>query len=71
MNDTTKVVGIVEEALGGARFRVRLEADGREVVAYVAGRMKRNNIQVFVADRVEIVLDPAGGHATNRIVWRR
>lgn len=64
-----KTKGVVIEALAGARFIVRLE-DGRDVICYLAGKMKVRNITVYVGDKVEVVLDPAGGKATNRIVWR-
>jgi translation initiation factor IF-1 len=44
--------------------------DGKELVAYLAGKLRLKNINVYVGDRVEVVLDPNGGHATHRIVWR-
>lgn len=62
-------VGTVTEALPATRFRVQME-DGAEIIAYLGGKMKVRRIQVCVGDKVEVVLDPAGGHATNRIVWR-
>lgn len=62
--------GIVMEALAGARFRVQMDG-GTDVICYLAGKMKVRRIQVYVGDRVEVVLDPAGGKATNRIVWRK
>lgn len=64
------VDGVVVDALGSARFRVQLH-DGREVVAYVAGKMRLHHIHVFIGDKVEVVLDPAKGSATNRIVRRK
>lgn len=64
------ILGTVMEALGCGRFKVRLD-DDREIIAYVGGKMKVRNIQVSVLDRVEVILDPAGGKATNRIVWRK
>ncbi len=63
-------VGIVIEALAGSRFKVRME-DGKEVLCYLAGKMRIKKINVYVGDNVEVVLDPAGGNATNRIVWRK
>jgi len=62
--------GRVIETLAAARFRVQME-DGQEVICYLAGKMKVRNISVYVGDMVEVVLDPAGGKATNRIVWRK
>ena len=63
-------LGVVIESLAAARFRVRM-GDGAEVICYLAGRVKRNKIRIFVHDKVDVVLDPAGGKATNRITWRR
>lgn len=59
----------ITEVLGGGRFRVKL-GDGREVIAYVGGKMKTRGIRVGLLDKVEVILDPAGGNATNRITWR-
>lgn len=61
--------GKVTEALGGGRFRVEM-ADGNIIIAYLAGKMKMNRVQVYLGDKVDVVIDPAGGTATNRIVWR-
>lgn len=63
-------IGRVTEALAGARFRVVMEEDQKEIIAYLAGKLKVRKINITVGDRVEVLLDPAGGHATNRIVWR-
>lgn len=61
------VVGQVTEALPNTLFRVEIE-EGKEVLAYLAGKMRFNRIKVIVGDRVEILLDPYGGKA--RIVKR-
>ena len=63
--------GEVVMQLGGGRYTVAMKGTGQEVIAYLAGKMKTRNISVHVGDTVEVVLDPAGGHATNRIVWRK
>lgn len=61
------VGGLVTEALPNTMFRVTLE-DGKEVIAYLAGKMRFNRIKVLVGDKVEVLLDPYGGKA--RIVKR-
>jgi len=61
--------GRVIETYAGARFKVLME-DGTELKAYLCGKMKMKRIQINVGDEVEVVLDPLGGNATNRIVWR-
>lgn len=48
-----QVQGIVEEALPGLLFRVRLSS-GSEVLAHLAGRLKLNRIRVIPGDRVNI-----------------
>ena len=45
------------EILPDARFRVQLDA-GREVVAYMAGKMKKNRIKTLVGDRVTVEMSP-------------
>lgn len=49
--------GMVTEILPDARFRVQLES-GHEVVAYTAGRMKRNRIKTLAGDRVTVEMSP-------------
>jgi len=63
-------IGRVDERLPNGLYRVTMES-GKEVLAYVAGKMRQRNIFPIIGDRVEVVLDPAGGKATNRIVWRK
>ncbi len=60
--------GMVLEALPGALFRLKLD-DGREVLAYVAGRMRMNRIKVLPGDRV-LVEFSAQGDSRGRIVRR-
>ncbi len=51
--------GTVLEALPGALFRLKLD-DGREVLAYVAGRMRMNRIKVLPGDRVTVEFSAQG-----------
>jgi translation initiation factor IF-1 len=51
---------IVNEALPGLTFRVALAADGREVLAHLAGRMRLHRIRVLPGDKVLIELSPDG-----------
>jgi translation initiation factor IF-1 len=66
-------VGTVEEVLPDSLFRVRIpalegEAEGKLLLAYLAGKMRLHRIRVLVGDQVDMVLDPYGGRA--RIVRR-
>lgn len=65
--NTDTVLGVVTEALPNTLFKVRL-ADDREILAYLAGKMRMHRIKVLIGDRVEMILDPYGGKA--RVVKR-
>lgn len=60
--DDNLAYGTVEEALPDALFRVELE-DGKKILAYLAGKMRKFRIRVLVGDRVGLVIDPYGGKA--------
>ena len=64
--DTT-VNGVVVEALPDTNFKVNL-ADGTEVLAYLAGKMRLHRIRVLVGDTVGVELDQYGKRG--RIVKR-
>ncbi len=51
------VLGTAIEALPNATFKVLLE-DGKEILAYIAGRMRLYRIKVFVGNKVKIELNP-------------
>lgn len=62
------VFGVVTEALPNTLFRVLVDGD-KEILAYLAGKMRINRIRVLVGDKVELILDPYGGKG--RIVRRK
>ncbi len=49
--------GTVTELLPEGRYRVRLDNE-HMVLAYTAGRMKRNKIKTLVGDRVTVEMTP-------------
>jgi translation initiation factor IF-1 len=49
--------GIVNDVLPDGRFRVQLD-NGHEIIAYTAGRMKRNRIRTIAGDRVTVEMTP-------------
>ncbi len=49
--------GIITELLPEGRFRVQLDND-HIILAYTAGRMKRNRIRSMVGDRVSVEMTP-------------
>ena len=57
-NDEAFVVdGTVTQALANTRFRVQLET-GNEVLAHVAGRMRKHFIRIVPGDKVQVELSP-------------
>ncbi|WP_334176101.1 translation initiation factor IF-1 [Pseudoxanthobacter sp.] len=49
--------GVVTEVLPDGHFRVTLDND-HQVLAYAAGRMKKNRIKTLVGDRVTVEMSP-------------
>jgi translation initiation factor IF-1 len=49
--------GLVTEILPDARYRVQLD-NGHEVVAYTAGKMKKNRIKTLAGDRFTVEMSP-------------
>jgi translation initiation factor IF-1 len=49
--------GLVLEILPDARYRVQLD-NGHQLVAYTAGRMKKNRIKTLAGDRVTVEVSP-------------
>ena len=62
-----RFTGRVEEALPATTFRVRLD-DGREILAYLAGKMRLYYIKILPGDRVTVEVSPDG--ARGRIIRR-
>ena len=55
--DLIEMNGVVAEVLPDSRVRVKLE-NGHELVAYTAGRMKKNHIRILEGDKVTVELSP-------------
>jgi translation initiation factor IF-1 len=49
--------GLVTEILPDARYRVQLDT-GHVIVAYTAGKMKKNRIKTLAGDRVTVEMSP-------------
>ena len=60
--------GEVVEAFRNRMFKIKLD-NGHETLGYMAGRMKRYRIRVFLGDRVRIELSPYDLNR-GRIVYR-
>ena len=62
------IEGIVDEILPDGRFGVLLDNEVR-IIAYTAGRMRRNRIRSIVGDRVHVEMTPYD-LSKGRIVYR-
>jgi len=51
------VTGVVIEALPATNFKVKLE-DGREILAYLSGKMRQHHIRIVPGDRVTVEMTP-------------
>ncbi len=49
--------GVVTEVLPDGNFRVKLDND-HEILAYAAGRMRKNRIRTLAGDRVRVEMTP-------------
>lgn len=63
-----KVQGVVTEALPNATFRIELP-EGKLMIAYLSGKMRKFRIKVLIGDSVEVVTDQSGekGRITKRL----
>ena len=55
--DVLEFIGVVVETLPGSKFIVRLE-NGHEIMALIAGRMRKNYIRIIPGDRVKVEMTP-------------
>ena len=55
--DVIELNGTIIESLPGTKFRVELE-NGHEIMAIVAGRMRKNFIRLVPGDGVKVELTP-------------
>jgi translation initiation factor IF-1 len=52
-----EVEGVVTQALANTRFRVKLDGD-HQIIAHVAGKMRKNFIRIVPGDKVRVELSP-------------
>ncbi len=55
--EALEVEGTVMQALANTRFRVQLNT-GNEVLAHVAGKMRKHFIRIVPGDKVRVELSP-------------
>lgn len=52
-----KMDGKVTDVLPNAMFRVEIEG-GTNVIGYISGRMRQNDIKILLGDNVEVEFSP-------------
>jgi translation initiation factor IF-1 len=52
-----KMNGLVLETLPSLHFKIQLE-NGKEIMAYLSGKMGRNKIRVLAGDKVVVEISP-------------
>jgi translation initiation factor IF-1 len=55
--ESIQVQGKVTQALANTQFRVRLD-NGHEVIAHIAGRIRKNFIRILPGDTVTVAISP-------------
>ena len=55
--DMIEMDGVVDEVLPDTRFRVSL-SNGHNIIAYMAGKMRKHRIRILQGDKVSIELTP-------------
>ncbi|MEI6739760.1 MAG: translation initiation factor IF-1 [Gemmatimonadaceae bacterium] len=66
--DTLEFEGVVSDVLPSAMFRVTLE-NGHELLATVAGKMRKFRIRILAGDRVTVEVSPYD-LSRGRIIFR-
>jgi translation initiation factor IF-1 len=66
--EAIQVEGKVKEALANTQFRVEL-ASGHQVIAHIAGKMRKNFIRIIPGDSVTVELSPYD-LSKGRIIFR-
>ena len=56
--DVITVMGEVVDVLPQTKFRVKIDDVDREIIAYLAGKMRQFKIKVLLGDKVEVELSP-------------
>ena len=52
--EAIRLEGVVMEALGNARFKVKLNSNQQEIIAYIGGKLRQHDIKVIEGDPVTL-----------------
>lgn len=67
--DVIEMMGLVEEVLPAAMFRIKLLDNNAIVLGHISGKMRQHKIQILLGDRVRIEMSPYD-LSRGRIVFR-
>jgi translation initiation factor IF-1 len=67
--DILTIPGTVYEVLPNAMFRVELE-NKHKIIAYLGGKMRKNDIKIIQGDRVDIEMSPYD-MTRGRVIYRK
>jgi translation initiation factor IF-1 len=67
--DAIEVQAVVLETLPNANFKVELENNGHQVMAYISGKMRKHFIRILPGDKVLVELSPYDLNR-GRIIYR-
>jgi translation initiation factor IF-1 len=57
-DDVITVMGEVVDVLPQTKFRVKIDDVDKEIIAYLAGKMRQFKIKVLLGDKVEVEMSP-------------
>ena len=66
--DVIEVLGVVDEALPNAMFKVKLDS-GHLVLAHLSGKLRQNYIKILPGNKVTMEISPYD-LSRGRITWR-
>jgi len=52
------VEGTIIEALPATQFKVKLDDNEMQILAYLSGKMRKNYIRILLGDRVKVEMSP-------------
>jgi translation initiation factor IF-1 len=67
--EVIELSGVIKETLPGTQFRVELQ-NGHQIIAHVAGKMRKNYIRIVPGDSVTVELTPYD-LSKGRITYRK
>jgi len=56
--DLLEMEGVIQDALGGGQYNIKVDQGGAIVRAQLSGRMRRHHIRVLPGDRVRVAVSP-------------